>query len=278
MSTCPATTQFANIRLRRATNAEFSAVNTVLSSGEPAYAVDTRVLKIGDGVTPWNSLLPVSVNGSIQLPIVLGSENINVSEVGNTYIVSTIGVAESVHTHVCSDITDLSILYSPSGHTHICNDITDLASLYSPSGHQHTTSDITDLQTVLDGYAISGHQHIISDITDFEPQIYDLGPFTDSDTITIDYGTDKRIQTLNIDGTPVEIVQGLNWFTSSTTSREVLLQINVTTESTITWTIIGSEWYNQPPNPLPTGDHIVLLRDMGTYIQGHYIGSKTGSL
>jgi hypothetical protein len=45
------------IQFRKGTAAEFSAVNPVLSSGEPAYAVDTKVFKIGDGVSNWNNLL-----------------------------------------------------------------------------------------------------------------------------------------------------------------------------------------------------------------------------
>ena len=44
------------IQFRRGTAAEWSAANPVLSAGEPGYATDTGVLKIGDGTTPWNGL------------------------------------------------------------------------------------------------------------------------------------------------------------------------------------------------------------------------------
>lgn len=44
------------IRLRRGSSAEWSAANPVLALGEPGYAYDTGVLKIGDGGTAWSSL------------------------------------------------------------------------------------------------------------------------------------------------------------------------------------------------------------------------------
>jgi hypothetical protein len=46
----------AKIKLRRGTNSEFVAANTVLRSGEPGFATDTKELKIGDGTTSWASL------------------------------------------------------------------------------------------------------------------------------------------------------------------------------------------------------------------------------
>ena len=43
-------------KLRRALESEWEEHNPVLDLGEPGYAYDTRVLKIGDGVTHWNDL------------------------------------------------------------------------------------------------------------------------------------------------------------------------------------------------------------------------------
>lgn len=45
------------IRFRRDTAANFSATNPILSLGEPGWTTDTKVLKIGDGATAWNSLV-----------------------------------------------------------------------------------------------------------------------------------------------------------------------------------------------------------------------------
>lgn len=44
------------IRIRRDTAANWTTANPVLSSGQPGYETDTGRVKIGDGVTAWNSL------------------------------------------------------------------------------------------------------------------------------------------------------------------------------------------------------------------------------
>ena len=46
--------------LRRGQSAAWEKNNPILQAGEPGWAIDTYVLKIGDGVTPWNDLRPVS--------------------------------------------------------------------------------------------------------------------------------------------------------------------------------------------------------------------------
>ena len=43
-------------KLKRGIAARWDELNIILEQGEPGWAVDTRVLKIGDGVTPWNDL------------------------------------------------------------------------------------------------------------------------------------------------------------------------------------------------------------------------------
>jgi hypothetical protein len=47
---------YVHIRLRRDTSTNWSLNNPVLKVGEPGYEKDTRKLKIGDGITSWNSL------------------------------------------------------------------------------------------------------------------------------------------------------------------------------------------------------------------------------
>jgi len=44
------------LQLRRDTPAEWLSKNPVLKDGEPGFERGTGKLKIGDGVTPWNSL------------------------------------------------------------------------------------------------------------------------------------------------------------------------------------------------------------------------------
>lgn len=45
-----------NIKLRRGTQAQWSAANPVLGIGEIVVETDTRKVKIGDGTTSYNSL------------------------------------------------------------------------------------------------------------------------------------------------------------------------------------------------------------------------------
>ena len=95
--------QYAAIQVRRGLSAEFVASNIVLASGEPAYAIDTRILKIGDGVTTWNSLASISGGSggglynlvedtSPQLGGNLDGNNFNIS--GVPYLTATSGTMD----------------------------------------------------------------------------------------------------------------------------------------------------------------------------------------
>lgn len=61
----------ASIQFKRGTAARWAEVNPILEKGQPGFVYDINKLKIGDGVTPWNSL-----------PYIEGSTGI---EVVNTY-------------------------------------------------------------------------------------------------------------------------------------------------------------------------------------------------
>lgn len=56
-------TVLAKIQLRRGTAAEWSAANPVLAVGELALETNTKSFKVGDGVTPWNTLPYGGVQG-----------------------------------------------------------------------------------------------------------------------------------------------------------------------------------------------------------------------
>jgi hypothetical protein len=49
------------IQILHDNNASFSGI--ILSSGEPAYSLDTKVFKVGDGISSWNTLLPIGGGG-----------------------------------------------------------------------------------------------------------------------------------------------------------------------------------------------------------------------
>jgi len=61
---CIPSKQFLRIQLRRGTNEEFVDSNLILASGEPAYALDTNIFKIGDGIRNWTQLDPIGVDMS----------------------------------------------------------------------------------------------------------------------------------------------------------------------------------------------------------------------
>lgn len=47
-------------KLRRGYAARWAEVNPILEEGEPGWALDTYILKIGDGVRAWNDLPAVN--------------------------------------------------------------------------------------------------------------------------------------------------------------------------------------------------------------------------
>lgn len=70
------------IFLRRDTAANFASTNPVLSEGEPAFDTTNQILKVGDGVTAWNSLSqfqgPQGVAGNNGADGVAGQDGINI--------------------------------------------------------------------------------------------------------------------------------------------------------------------------------------------------------
>lgn len=73
--------------LKRSTSQRWAELNPILQQGEPGFAYDTNVFKIGDGITPWNDLVPpyateqdkndnlIFVNTLLDLPTI-GKENV----------------------------------------------------------------------------------------------------------------------------------------------------------------------------------------------------------
>ena len=75
---------YTRIRIRRDTAENWTGINPTLAIGEAAYETDTRLLKIGDNSTRWNSLDYVKVeNSSIDFPappavnLVIGDSSVN---------------------------------------------------------------------------------------------------------------------------------------------------------------------------------------------------------
>jgi hypothetical protein len=97
-----------------------------------------------------------------------------------------------------------------------------------------------------------------------------------SGVTSIDFGTDRSVQTATLNGTSTTFTKGINWPSSSTIVADVILRITVSSATSITWSIV-TDWFNQPVSgALSTGTHLFLLRAIGSSIvEGHYIGNKT---
>jgi hypothetical protein len=94
------TTQNVTFELRRGTAFQWSNANPILARGEPGFATDTNILKIGDGVSYWSSL---SAIGGSQQVVVGPTGPTGPPGGGSTYNTSTI------------DVMPTSILWSYTG-------------------------------------------------------------------------------------------------------------------------------------------------------------------
>ena len=47
-------------QLKRGLSNAWERANPILAPGEPGWTLDTHILKIGDGITPWNDLSSIS--------------------------------------------------------------------------------------------------------------------------------------------------------------------------------------------------------------------------
>jgi hypothetical protein len=100
-------------------------------------------------------------------------------------------------------------------------------------------------------------------------KIFNLGAV--SGNVSINYGIARQIQRLTLDGTATNFIEGSGW--PSVDSVDVLLEITVSSTTSVTWSIVD-DWYNPVPS-FVAGKYLVLLRSIGITIQGHYIGEKT---
>lgn len=52
------------LQFKRGLSSAWQRVNPILAPGEPGWTLDTHILKVGDGVTPWN-LLPAATDVTV---------------------------------------------------------------------------------------------------------------------------------------------------------------------------------------------------------------------
>lgn len=91
------------ITLRKGTASQWNSANPVLASGEPGYDLTNQILKVGDGVTAWNSLsnhkhtasnisdFNSSVSGILPVKDIVAGSNITISSNSGTYTINSTG-------------------------------------------------------------------------------------------------------------------------------------------------------------------------------------------
>lgn len=98
------------IQLRRGTAGELLNANPVLEKGEPAFEMDTNVLKVGDGATAYNDLDSISGGGG-------GSSNAIVSNTAtipnSSQITNMVTISQSDYDNLSS--YDSNTVYFISG-------------------------------------------------------------------------------------------------------------------------------------------------------------------
>jgi hypothetical protein len=144
------------VRVRRDLSSRWSTVNPTLEVGEIGFELDTKRIKVGNGLNSWNTLDYISAEAA-----------------AHTQGISTItgledalgGKADLSHSHAISDVANLQTSLNGKAntvHTHYISDVTNLQSTLNDKAslvHTHVISDTTGLQLALDGKTDVGHGH-----------------------------------------------------------------------------------------------------------------------
>lgn len=87
------------LQVRRGTAAAWTAANTLLSSGEFGYEIDTKKLKIGDGDTAWTSL-PYFETSTLSGSTIVSLINNSAGIIDDDNIASTVSRTSHVHGNI----------------------------------------------------------------------------------------------------------------------------------------------------------------------------------
>jgi len=147
---------YYKIRARRDSASNWSTNNPVLALGEFGFELDTNKLKIGDGVSPWNSLSYIES--------VAAAHNQDISTINGLQAALDAKAAYS-HQHQIADVANLQSALdgkAPTSHSHFISDITNLQTALNNKAdlsHSHLIADVTGLQSALDSKSNLGHGH-----------------------------------------------------------------------------------------------------------------------
>lgn len=189
--------QYSTIQIRRGSNAAFNSVNPVLASGEPAFAIDVGILKIGDGVTHWTNLTPIT-SGNIGNYALLDSPHFTGIPTAPTANSGTNTTQIATTAFVRTEVANL-IDSAPA----LLDTLNELAAAINDDANFATT--ITNNIITVSGIANGGHNHTVSNITDFNSGVSGLLPsFSEGTGVQI---TDNTLinNTIVIDNLHTEI-------------------------------------------------------------------------
>ncbi len=167
----------SRIQMRRGTAQQWTEANPVLSVGEPGYETDTTVLRIGDGVTAWLSLDPISDPLLLQLAQQARDAALAAAESAQDAIDNFTSGSGFV---VDSDLTDptrdnnvtlRALIADVAGDVGGVSTWAELAgkpATFPPSVHTHDDRYFTETETTaaLAGKAPTVHTHTAAQVSD----------------------------------------------------------------------------------------------------------------
>jgi hypothetical protein len=252
------------VRWKRGTAAEWASANTVLRLGEPGWETDTQQGKVGDGVTPWNSLdYHIGAGGG-------GGGGGDVA--GDTHAAASkttpvsadeIPLVDSAASFGLKKLTITNLLALIAGATQtLTNKNLTSGSNTFPTFNQNTTGSAARLTTArtINGVSFDGTADISFRLdqvaaptatVDLGGQILTNGqaPAADNDLATkvyVDAGLDEKLDATSL-GASVEaafpqvmmmVVYNSGW----------TLPAGMSTDPNVAWHFVGGSDANTPPN------------------------------
>ena len=152
------------IQFRKGTLAQFNSINPILASGEPGYAIDAAMLKVGNGITPWSGLPGFGTGSGISslnnltgpALLLVGGNNIGVTNSGTDIISISYTGVEHISISGIHDVNNSNntfiqdLLFDQYGH------VTGIASV-AVTGIDSTPSNVDTIPTYTLGASSTNH-------------------------------------------------------------------------------------------------------------------------
>lgn len=173
------------ITFRKGSATQWSNTNPVLASGEPGYDLTNNILKIGDGVSAWNSLSNhkhtssdiTNFNSSVSGLVSGIYAPLNNPNFSGILSISGVPLGEIIDDEVAGLLvagSGISLNYNDSANT-LTVDSNVSTSLVAGTGISliyNVTTDELSINT--SGVSFTGHTHTSSNITDFNSSVSGL--------------------------------------------------------------------------------------------------------